>query len=51
MISRAEIHVEMDGSKSLNDVEMVLINTEKVIKSKMPSMDVVLVIPHAHRKR
>jgi cation diffusion facilitator family transporter len=50
MISRAEIHVEMDGNKSLNDVEMVLLNTEKVIKSKMPSMDVVLVVPHAQRK-
>jgi hypothetical protein len=51
MISRAEIHVEMDGNKSLNDVEMVLLNTEKVIKSKMPSMDVVLVVPHAQRKK
>ena len=51
MISRAEIHIEMNGNKSLNDVEMVLLNTEKVIKSKMPSMDVILVIPHAHRKR
>jgi cation diffusion facilitator family transporter len=51
MISRAEIHVEMDGNKSLNEVEMVLLNTEKLIKSKMPSMDVVLVVPHAQRKR
>jgi divalent metal cation (Fe/Co/Zn/Cd) transporter len=51
MISRAEIHVELDGNKSLNEVEMVLLNTEKAIKSKLPSMDVVLVIPHAHRKR
>jgi cation diffusion facilitator family transporter len=51
MISRAEIHVELDGNKSLNEVEMVLVNTEKAIKSKLPSMDVVLVIPHAHRKR
>ncbi|MGV8107205.1 MAG: cation diffusion facilitator family transporter [Nitrososphaerota archaeon] len=51
MISRAEIHVEMDGSKSLNEVEMVLLNTEKIIKSKMPSMDVVLVVPHAQRKK
>lgn len=50
MISRAEIHVEMDGKKPLNEVEMVLLNTEKVIKSRMPSMDVVLVIPHAQRR-
>jgi cation diffusion facilitator family transporter len=46
MISRAEIHVEMDGSKPLNEVEEVLLNTERVIKSKIPSMDIVLVVPH-----
>lgn len=51
MISRAEIHVEMDGNKSLNDVEMVLLNTENLIKSKMPSMDVIVVVPHAQRKK
>lgn len=49
IISRAEIHLDMDGDKSLNDVEIMLLNTEKLIKSKMPSMDVVLVIPHAKR--
>ena len=50
MISRAEIHVEMDGNKPLNEVEMVLLNTEKVIKSNIPSMDVVLVVPHVQHK-
>ena len=50
MISRAEIHVEMDGIKPLNEVEMILLNTEKVIKSRLPSMDVILVIPHSKRK-
>jgi divalent metal cation (Fe/Co/Zn/Cd) transporter len=50
MISRAEIHVEMDGKKPLDEVEMVLLNTQRVIKSRMPSMDVVLVIPHAQRR-
>lgn len=49
IISRAEIHLDMDGDKSLNDVEIMSLNTEKLIKSKMPSMDVVLVIPHAKR--
>ena len=50
VISRAEIHVEMDGKKPLNEVEMVLLNTQNVIKSQIPSMDVVLVIPHAQRR-
>jgi hypothetical protein len=47
VISQVEVHINMDGKKPLNDVEMVLLNTEKLIKSKMPNMDVVLVIPHA----
>ena len=50
IISRAEIHLDMDGDKSLKEVEIMLLNTEKLIKSKMPSMDVVLVIPHAKRR-
>ena len=41
----------MDGNKSLNDVEMVLLNTENLIKSRMPSMDVIVVVPHAQRKK
>jgi cation diffusion facilitator family transporter len=49
IISRAEIHLDLDGNKSLNDVEIMLLNTENLIKSKMPSMDVVLVVPHAKR--
>lgn len=50
IISRAEIHLEIDGNKPLNEVEMYLLNTESVIKSNIPSMDVVLVVPHAKRK-
>jgi hypothetical protein len=34
----------------LNEVEMYLLNTERVIKSDIPSMDVVLVVPHAQHK-
>jgi cation diffusion facilitator family transporter len=50
IISRAEIHLEIDGNKPLNEVEMYLLNTESVIKSNIPSMDVVLVVPHAKHK-
>lgn len=50
IISRAEIHLEIDGNKPLNEVEMYLLNTERVIKSDIPGMDVVLVVPHAQHK-
>jgi ferrous-iron efflux pump FieF len=48
-ISRAEIHVEIDGNKPLNEVEMLVLVTEMVIKFSIPSMHTVLVIPHAKR--
>ena len=50
IISRAEIHLEMDGNKPLDEVEMYLLKTERVIKSNIPSMDVVLVVPHTLHK-
>lgn len=36
IISRAEIHLDMDSRKSLNEVEMVILNTEKIIKPRFP---------------
>lgn len=50
IVSRAEIHVEIDGNKPLNEVEMLMQNTERVIKSNIPNMGVVLVVPHAKDK-
>jgi hypothetical protein len=47
MVSQAEIHVEIDGNKPLKDVEMVLLNAELVIKSKIPTMEKIIVVPHA----
>jgi hypothetical protein len=40
----------MDGNIPLNEVDMVMLNTEKAIKSIMLSMHVVLVVPHAQNK-
>jgi cation diffusion facilitator family transporter len=50
-ISRAEIHLEIDGSKPLNEVEMLLLNTEMVVKSSIPGMGAVVVIPHAKLRK
>lgn len=50
-ISRAEIHLEIDGSKPLNEVEMLLLNTEMAVKSSIPGMGAVVVIPHAKLRK
>ena len=46
MVSQAEIHIETDGTRPLKEVEMILLNTELHIRSIIPSMDKILVIPH-----
>jgi len=50
IVSRAEVHVEIDGNKPLAEVEMLMQNTEKVIKANIPNMGVVVVVPHAKYK-
>jgi len=50
-ISRAEIHLEIDGSKPLNEVEMLLLNTEMTVKSNIPGMGAVVVIPHSKLRK
>jgi cation diffusion facilitator family transporter len=47
MVSQAEVHIEMDGNSPLREVENILLKTELVIKSKIPTMYRVLVVPHA----
>jgi len=47
MVSQAEVHIEMDGNRPLREVENILLKTELVIKSKIPTMYRVLVVPHA----
>jgi cation diffusion facilitator family transporter len=50
-VSRAEIHLEIDGSKPLTEVEMLLLNTEMMVKSSIPNMGTVVVIPHSKRRK
>jgi len=50
IVSRAEIHVEIDGNKPLAEVEMLMQNTEKVVKANIPNMGVVVVVSHAKYK-
>ena len=47
MVSQAEIHIEIDGTRPFKEVEMILLNTELHVRSILPSMDKVLVIPHS----
>jgi cation diffusion facilitator family transporter len=49
MVAQAEVHIEVDGSKPLTDVELLSLQIEMEICSKIPTIKRVSVIPHSFR--
>jgi divalent metal cation (Fe/Co/Zn/Cd) transporter len=47
MVAQAEVHVEVDGNKPLTDVELLSLEIEMGIRSKVPSIERVSIIPHS----
>jgi cation diffusion facilitator family transporter len=47
MIAQAEVHVEVDGNKPLTDVELLSLEIEMDIRSKIPYIERLSVIPHS----
>jgi cation diffusion facilitator family transporter len=47
MVAQAEVHVEVDGNKPLTDVEMLSLEIEMEIRSKIPDIERVSVVPHS----
>jgi cation diffusion facilitator family transporter len=50
MVGQAEVHIEVDGSKPLMDVELLSLKIEMEIRSKIPTIERVSVIPHSFRR-
>jgi cation diffusion facilitator family transporter len=47
VVAQAEVHVEVAGSKPLTDVEMLSLEIEMEIRSKIPDIERVSVVPHS----
>src|SRR5918993_4539327 len=47
MVAQAEVHMEIDGNKPLTDVELLSIEIEMAIRSKIPTMERASIIPHS----
>lgn len=47
MVAQAEVHVEVDGKKPLADVEMLSLEIEMEIRSKITDIGRVSVVPHS----
>ena len=45
----AIIHIEVDGSKPLTDVELLSLEIEMEIRSKISSIERISVVPHSFR--
>lgn len=47
MVTQAEVHVEVDGNKPLTDVELLSLEIEMEIRSRIPSIERASIIPHS----
>jgi divalent metal cation (Fe/Co/Zn/Cd) transporter len=46
--AQAEVHLEIDGSKRLADVELLLVKIEMAIRSQIPVIGRISSIPHSY---
>src|ERR671939_461618 len=51
MVDQAEVHIEVDGTKPLVDVELLSLKIEAEIRSKIPTIERVSVVPHSFRTK
>ena len=51
MIYQAEVHVEVDGNKPLKDIELLSGEIQIVIRSEIPTMERISVIPHSFSEK
>ena len=47
MVDQAEIHIEVSGDEPLSDIEMLSLRIEMAIRSKIPSLEKISIIPHS----
>ena len=51
MITQVEVHVEVDGNKQLKDIELLSAEIQSAIRSEIPTMERISVIPHSFSER
>lgn len=47
LVTQAEVHIEIDGNMSLTEVELLSIEIETEMRSKIPTMDRISIVPHS----
>ena len=51
MINQAEVHIEVDGNKPLRDIELLSGEIQNSIRSEIPTMEWISVIPHSFSEK
>jgi divalent metal cation (Fe/Co/Zn/Cd) transporter len=51
MINQAEVHVEVDGNKPLKDIELLSAEIQNAVRSKIPTMERISIIPHSFSEK
>ena len=47
MVDQAEIHIEFSGEEQLSDIDMLSLRIQMAIRSKIPSLEKISIIPHS----
>jgi cation diffusion facilitator family transporter len=47
MVDQAEIHIEFSGEEQLSDIDMLSLRIQMAIRSKIPSIEKISIIPHS----
>ena len=51
MITQAEVHIEVDGTKPLRDIELLSAEIKIALRSEIPTMERISVIPHSFSEK
>ncbi len=47
MVTQAEVHVQVDGNKPLKDVELLSVQIQMEIRSEIPNIERISVVPYS----
>lgn len=47
MVDQAEIHIGLSGEEQLSEIEMLSLRIEMAVRSKIPSLEKISIIPHS----
>ena len=51
MITQSEVHIEVEGTKPLREIELLIAKIQNAVHSEIPTMESISVIPHSFSEK